>query len=158
MFKPDNVKIVVFDFDEVLCVHDRRDMDCDISEGRIEARRNKINFYDNGNFHGSKVMEIFIDRFCMDKKTILMSVCHDETFFQMKLDWAEKQYLHNFVERCVQKRHSKAPMLISICKEFKVECNQVLLIDDNTETLAEVQSNGFEVATPLDIAEYLYFG
>lgn len=156
MFKLDNVKIVVFDYDEVLCIHDRRDMDCGTQEGRIEARRNGVNFYDNGNFHKSNVIGEFIDKFCEGKETVLLSACQDESFFQMKLDWAEKQYLHNFVERCVQKRHSKVPMLMSICKEFKVECNEVLLIDDNTETLAEAQSNEFEVATPLDIVEYIY--
>lgn len=156
MFTMDNIKIVAFDYDEVLCIHDRRDLHKDTQQGRIDARHKGVNFYDNGNFHKSNVMEVFINRFCRGKETILLSATRDESFFQMKLDWAEKQYLHNFVERCVQKRHSKVPMLMSVCKEFNVEPDQVLLVDDNIETLAEAQSNNFEVATPLDIADYIY--
>lgn len=161
MFDLSNIEVVCFDYDNTLCIWKYASRDpLDEIKSRSECVREGINYYDSfykgePYFYKSKIMDVFIKRYCGGKKVYLCSATKPYAT-NIKLEWAEKQYKIKFLNGCVEKAEQKVRKLDSICRTYDIKRNQILLVDDNTiDVLEGAFLKGFQTATPTQIAEFL---
>ena len=56
---------------------------------------------------------------------------------------------------CVGERKNKIDMLIAIEETFAYKKAEILIVDDNWETLVEAANYGFQACTPMEIVNYV---
>lgn len=153
----DNIKCVVFDFDNTIAIHVK------------ERRSNPLNlpyWYDEMNqlftytspWKESRVldyMQDFIDE--LNAKGVVLAICSATEIAPLanaKVEWARKQCGVDFMNLCCGTPESKVTMLDVLSHGFKYKHNEVLIVDDRAGTLEDAVKNGYQVANPSDI--YLY--
>lgn len=153
MIKIEKLKFVLYDFDDTLCIHQRhRTLDEQTYNKNILLLGKDTFEYCESN----KQIKNFI-KIC-EKKGIAQGLisattsCKDA---EAKRNWvAEKYdiYLNNY---SVGSRKQKVAMLQAICDAYGLYPQEILLIDDMWETLAEAEDAGFQACTPMEIVNYI---
>lgn len=154
------VKCVVFDFDETLCIWRHKYV-----YRHLETRRKCIEegrmYYDTDDcgeplFLKSTLMQAFIDEYCQNMRKCLMSCAETGDIRNQKMMWAMKTYGVQFLDYCVSSADYKVDILENITDDFNLLNKQILLVDDKVETLREVEREGYQTATPHDIAQFMF--
>ena len=154
-----NIKFAAFDFDDTLCVHQRHtrwsDLQFDIDVLKFRSGEGKSPWYNSRpNKSLNKFINVLADR---DVLLGLISAEHNGMAQNYKVEWVKENYdnghlLHNF---CVGRGSDKVIMLQSIKSYYELEASKILLVDDSTSLLNDASSEGFQVATPIEIATFV---
>lgn len=160
MINLEKVKLIVFDFDNTLCIH--LDYSAEIWNKYDEYLVKGKFIWDETNELNkplcipSEIMRSFIN-WC-SKLEIKMFVCSATNMAikgDMKCKWCSEKYNYKFENVSVDSSNLKVYMCELLASAMNLEYENVLLVDDKFETLESAGKSGFQTAFPLEIAEYM---
>lgn len=151
----ENIKVVLWDFDDTLCIHKFHGSDSDsehmynvdvLLHGKDAWNTGKPNIY----------MKRFM-KLCSDKgiKQGLISSTTSYKHAIGKCDWVKDNYgveLENF---CVGTFEAKLDMMLAIADAYNYERDAILIVDDFWENLERAANNGFQACTPMEIVNFI---
>lgn len=140
-------KMVLFDFDDTLCVHLHH----------VKDHPGLKNFFCDENPYedcsSNKQLKDFMG--ILDARLGLISkVENGAVEIEAKMKWAADTYGYEFENFCVT--GSKAEMIEAIINHYGYERSDVLLIDDSYNVLRECDEfHGFDCCTPLEVVNLM---
>lgn len=151
MNKLENLKMVLFDFDDTLAVH---------SQGhRISDHLMKymINVH-SGNkelWNTSKPnlqLKKFMDYLAYKNIPMgLISGVHDCKAAERKIEWVKENYGYSLKNYCVSSQEQKMIELSTIAEVNGLHESQIALVDDYYENLGNAEKMGFTTFSPMEI-------
>ena len=156
----EKVKYIIFEFDSVLCSWNQytgineewfevQSMSGKISPYEIEGNKRRPYAYSVGIFE--KLLPILYKE---DKRFYICSETDSCPLMLAKQNWAEFEYKVSFGNICVAHGISKAVICSRLAKSLLVEHEEILYVDYNKSVLSEMEYEGFQVVTPVDLADY----
>lgn len=154
MIKNEDLKIVLFDFDDTLCIHNRSTHHSD--EEYYESLIHSSKWWTKIGCEPNKHMKEFM-LLMKSQGTRLGLISQTDSYIHMirKNEWVQTNYgieLENF---CVACNISKVNMMISLNKAYNIRRNKILLVDDKESILCEAVNNGFQAASPMEVVNYV---
>lgn len=150
-----NIKLVIFDFDDTLCIHPKHGY---TEEDEIEL---ELKVYRDikspwSEHAKNRHMQEFIDE-CVEKgmKMGMMSLVSSFKHGERKIHWIKEQYGVNMENYSVGNREDKIRLLKVLMLTFNLDFKQIMIIDDRSDTLNEAAENGFIAISPMQIVNYI---
>lgn len=150
-----DVSLVLFDFDDTLCLHTRRPQSKELPNERysedIFAGRNP---WQDG--VAPEVMKSFV-RYC-DKLGITMGLMSGTSSYlraQKKVEWVKDFYGVTMENYCVNGQEFKLVMMQDLCRHFECEPMQILLVDDIFDNLERASEAGFYACSPMEVVYFM---
>lgn len=150
-----NLKLVLYDFDDTLCIHkcheDNDDLDhlynINILVGGLAA-------FNDGST--SLFMKKFMDVCArMNIRQGLISAALSYKHCEAKNEWVRRNYDINLENFCVGSANGKIDMMTAIADAYCFDKNEILIIDDYWYTLEKASNLGFQACTPMEIVNYI---
>lgn len=154
MIDLNKVKMVLFDFDETLCVHEGHTTNID-NVGYAASLLEKGVHHFNGNEKNIQ-MEKFID-LCVERgiEVGVISVCASSIEMEAKCQWATEVYKHPFKNCCVDTAEHKIDMLEALSRVHAVWKSEIAIVDDLIFTVSRAADAGFTAWTPMEVINYV---
>lgn len=150
------LKVVVFDFDDTLCVHtEHGSYDRQKTRDYFKAMINGKNWWDANGAKPSKAMQMFID--LLKERDIPMYLCSAVTssiHATRKVAWVSKKYGVYMSDLCVAEPEDKLNALLALVDALSVERDSILIVDDYYAVVESVANAGFQSATPVEAIEF----
>lgn len=151
----DNIKYVLFDFDDTLCIHSSHKPWTRANDHKQEVYMLKNQYFyptSRANAHMREFINI-----CKKNSIKMGLISHVNSVPQSiaKINWCEKQYDVKFENFCVGTREQKVEMLKRISDSTNIDKDEIIIIDDSYLTLTEAESEGFMTATPMEIVNFI---
>lgn len=146
------IKFVVFDFDDTLCIHTGH------GSGSERAYNKSMLIAKNPwkgsmiNSHMKEFMQLCEDR---DIQMGLISATTSYPHMDRKHGWVFESYGFDLQNFCVGEADSKLDMLIAIHDAYNIERNRILIVDDRYATLNMCEDAGFMTATPMEVVNFI---
>ena len=154
MIHYDRIRLVVFDFDDTLCIHQ--------FHGTRSSREYEHSMLQGKNYwsgHGAKPnvqMQEFIRMCQADGKEIgLISATESFVHMSMKQKWAEENYHVKFKNFCGGTWEKKIEILEDICEALDYDSREILIVDDMVQTLRLAEDAGFQACTPMAVVNLI---
>lgn len=148
----EKVKLVLFDFDDTLCVHSKHKIDDwdEYDRGIVTGEYNWNNSSKN----------IYLDKFivhCAGKgiEIGLTSVASTALHQERKLEWVRDNYGVILENYCVGDSKHKITLMKAIALGNKLDRDNILIVDDYCDTLYSAEEEGFQAATPIEVVNYV---
>lgn len=149
------IKVVLFDYDDTLCIHDNF-----LTERRSSEEWWDSCFRDNGEWYtdeyqckASKQM----DRFALDIQKLGIPM-HILTWSNTNMhEFARRRFLQINYEAnfdrifIVGERHIKVKLAEQLCRHMGISKYELLLVDDHPMTREEFKDAGFQVTSPSSV-------
>lgn len=150
-----DIKYVLFDFDDTLCIHSNHQAWTNSKDHKLEVcilQGGDPYYKSTPNFH----MAEFI-RHLRENGIKMGLISHVSSVLQanIKEKWVEEHYNIRLDNFCVSTREQKVEMLKRISDGLHIERSRILIIDDAYLTLTEATDAGFQAATPMEIVNYI---
>ena len=155
MIDLEKVKMVLYDFDDTLCIHEDHSSSKD-SDAEYDVRVLKDGYKAWPNARPNSHMGMFMQK-CKEHSirqgliSATVSYQHDVA----KHEWVCHNYgiaLENF---CVGTFEDKLRIMIAISTAYDIPREQILIIDDLYENLERAANNGFMAATPMEVVNFM---
>lgn len=150
-----NIKLVIFDFDDTLCIHYKHGYteDDELELTLKVYMSNKSPWCDHAK---NRHMQEFINE-CVERKLPMgmMSLVTSFKHSERKIHWIKEQYGVDMENYSVGNRKDKLKLLKSLALALGLDHRQILFIDDRSDTLNEVAENGFIAVSPMQIVNYV---
>lgn len=154
MFDFSGIELVIFDFDDTLCIHINHGDWINYHKHLLE--RNVINDYLNtDNCVPMPYMKEFIYK-CMESKLKRICLTHAPYDYVMG---AKKEFLDFYYGKdamndfyCCGRREDKVGFIRTYCNSFYMNPSSVLVVEDHPTTLEEVKQMGCRIMTPQEVA------
>lgn len=151
-----DVKYVLFDFDDTLCIHSNHQAWTNNKEHKFD-----VCILQGGDPYAKSAPNYHMAEFIRhlkeaDIKMGLISHISSVPQAIIKERWVEENYNIKLDNFCVGSREHKVEMLKHIADGLHIRHSQILIIDDAYMTLAEADSEGFQTATPMEIVNLIY--
>ena len=155
MFDLTKIDMVLFDFDDTLCIHSKRGtwMAADYIEAVTHTLSNEMPYKASQmNAQLCKFME-----YCRSMQIDMGLLSHvgSTAESQQKVDWIARCYGVQLKDYSVSTRDKKVLMLQSIANVRGVPNARILLVDDMCLTLDEASDAGFQTASPMEIVNFV---
>lgn len=155
MFDLTKIDMVLFDFDDTLCIHAKRGTwtAADYIKAVTCALSNEMPYKASQmNAQLCKFME-----YCRSMQIDMGLLSHvgSTAESQQKVDWVEQCYGVHLKDYSVSTRDKKVLMLQSIENVSGIPHARILLVDDMCVTLDEASDAGFQTATPMEIVNFV---
>lgn len=157
----ENIKLVAFDFDDTLFAHRAHypDTPSDHIQYLVACLRSSKKLIPRGSLWGScstnSAFEEFME-YCETQDIIMgliswtaASVCATE-----KINFVKEKYHHTIENWCVGSIDEKIQMLKVLAEVYRLENDQILIIDDSVHVLANANAEGFQAASPIEFVNY----
>lgn len=150
----ENLKLVLYDFDDTLCIHGkhRGSREVDLTYD-ISVLAGNHDYSDcKPNVHMMEFMKLCSKRGIHQG---LISATCSYKHMELKSDRVAQHYglkLDNF---CVGSPENKLRLLAAIPEAYNIPRECILLIDDYAKTLNAAQAEGFMSASPMEIVNYI---
>lgn len=140
-----NIRIVAFDFDDTLCVHLTH-----IFPAGNQYTVQSISGTAFENCDTFSFMHVFVE-WCAKQHMVLglMSGTGFAVRAEAKVRWVEQRYKVRMQNWSVSSACEKCYMLESLSEAYKVPHGQILLVDDDFQTLVKAESGGFKALSPV---------
>lgn len=147
------VKVVLYDFDDTLCIH--KNHQC----FDANTYNTDILLYGPETFKMCKpnsAMKEFMN-LCKSKNirqglaSHVLSVKHADA----KNKWVKKEYGIELEDYCVGHAEGKVEMMNAIHSAYGYSKDEILIIDDLYPTLEKAANEGFQACTPMEIVNYI---
>ena len=157
MFDLEKVKMVLFDFDDTLCIHSNHEF-CESNkiDYMIEMVKGNRNYWDEKGCLPNIQMKIFV-ALCNQKNKPLGIISATEMFLSMnfKRMWAEEMYKAKFANYCVSTDEGKLEIMEAICRAYNYEPSEILFVDDYHKNVSNATKLGFQACSPMEIVNYI---
>lgn len=151
MFDLTDVKLVAFDFDDTLYIHDKRnDTDKTDLEYYAGLMTKETDYYDPSRF--SDIMGQLM--FELNSRHIDMAVCSHTSFAgaaHTKVEAAEAHYGYPLINLCSGLPDYKHVILAAYALANGLKHEEILLIDDQYINLRNAEASGFKAANPMEV-------
>ena len=145
------IKIVLYDFDDTLCIHEfhREDPNYNVKvllKGKDTWNTGKPN----------KQMKEFME-LCFSKgiRQGLISATSSFKHMKGKEDWVKENYDISLENFCVCSADAKVDMMLTISEAYRLDPNQILIVDDFYDILDKASSKGFQACTPMEVVNFI---
>lgn len=147
-----NGTMVLYDFDDTLCVHNSR-----IS---VSNEIFLLDVMTKGVFTGWEYMNSQLQKFISFCKTAnirqgLISACSSFVEMKAKEEWVSEHYDVKLENMCVSRPSEKVHMLNIISMSNNVAKNKIMIVDDNWENLRDAAEAGFIACSPIEIVNFI---
>ena len=159
MVNLDKVKLVLWDFDDTLCIHTDHTSAKDEfdTEYNVKVLRGEDPYTEC--FVSEELMTIMHDLERRGVRQGLISATRGYVHAKNKEMWVREKYGVQLENHCVSNSHMKLGMLLAIAEADGLNREEILIVDDYYENLTEAADAGFQAAAPLEmIAVYKKFG
>lgn len=154
-----NKKVVFFDFDDTLCVHLRLGLNEDTHAQWQKAmfEQDKEYYLDTSRCLAPKSMLSFIIQlFEGGVKCECLTWSSDCRVYEPKKNFLFHRYKNCFSNLFVTgTREGKIKFLKNYCENYGLSFDDILLIDDHPQTLADCRAAGIECISPVAVITYL---
>lgn len=156
MLDLDHIKVVLFDFDDTLCIHTKRPQN---TRSNVEYDASILrgeNPWENDGIP-SREMAAFI-KMCVERNIHMgmISATGGSLSSRAKVEWVKSHYDVALNDYSVNHPARKVEELQSLAEYFHCERSEILLVDDLHSTLDAVASEGFLACSPMVIVEYCH--
>ena len=149
-----NVKVILFDFDETLCIHHGHIPGTGTTDEFADLIKEGADIYKNkeGNIQLKKFIVL-----CKNKgiEIGIISACSSFIAMNVKRQWAERTYSTSFTNYCVDSAEHKINMLEAIHKAYGFQRSQIAIVDDLIFTVTNAADAGFLACTPMEIVNFM---
>lgn len=155
MINLDNVKLILLDFDDTLCIHSKHfEEDTKYTQYSLTQALKGETVY-NDNYKPNLQLKVFL-HYCVGKGILLGLMSKIDSYIKgtIKLKWVKDNYNVELENFCVSSFDMKLNMLKSISEAYNLKNNEILIIDDYWETLEKAEYNGFQAASPMEIINW----
>lgn len=148
------VKIVLFDFDDTLAVHNKHQEVCSDVEYRAKAYSDSIDPWKDSAINPQ--LKLFMHLCEQEGKEIgVISAEESHTVGQRKVQWVQEHYDIICGNYCVGSPDAKLCELKAIAAGKHIEPTEILIVDDFWEVLENAANAGFIACTPLEIVNFV---
>lgn len=153
----EKIKAVFFDFDYTLAIHENTLRTTDqLSEALSDST--STFFYDT--VRKSKPNALLRDfmNLCKDGN-IPMFLCSSKRSVpeaEMALNWVKERYGHELKNACVSSRENKCVLLQAYATNYGLGNADILIVDDNIDTIYDCAQAGFKAASPMEIVNFIW--
>lgn len=156
MFDISQISMVLFDFDDTLCIHSIRGSWTNQDTKRYVTNAIKNNASDYDYSIPNTQMRLFI-QYCIDHNIEMGLLSHVQTIpeARRKINWVKDAYNVSLTDYSVGSRENKIPMLRCIADAKNIFHSEILLVDDMVLTLDEAADADFQTATPMEIVNFV---
>lgn len=155
MINLDNIQLVLFDFDDTLCIHkDHRSSEVKDLQYNINVLRIGADTWNDCDTNPH--MKLFMD-ICADKyiRMGLISATMGYIHSQAKHDWVLSKYGIDLENYCVGTFENKLKIMQAISLAFDIPKNRILIVDDLYENLVRAANDGFQACNPMEVVNYI---
>lgn len=148
-----NLKIVLFDFDNTLCIHNEHKTKTSIEfETDILKYGEKVFCEAESNTH----MKAFIDLCIKHNICIgLISTTKSCKRADEKLKWAQLKYNTKFHNYCVGTQEAKLEMMEALANASGYTKDEIAIVDDYWYQLNRANNAGFRAYSPMQIVNFI---
>lgn len=154
MVKLDSLKMVLYDFDDTLCIHNNHTLyESSLHRHNVSVIRKGVGAWDNASVssHMKEFMELCESYGIRQGLMSATSPYHS----LHKCEWVEHSYgieLENF---CVSSSEDKSSTMCVIADAYDYKHNQMIIIDDYWKVLTSASNEGFQAYSPMQIVNYI---
>lgn len=155
MIKLQDIKLVLFDFDNTLCLHTKYTNNEDIEQAYdINILLEDKDPWENClvSSHLKQFMELCVER---NIKIGLISATASSKHAVKKQNWVAEKYGFLPENYCVSSAENKIRMMRAITVTDEIDKSQILLVDDLFFTLEDAANAGFMACSPMEVVEYM---
>lgn len=156
MLKLNNVKVILFDFDDTLCIHKHHHSHTEEQSREYNSSMLKkgVDTYDKcaPNKHFKQFMSECKQ---LGIRMGLISLVPSFVHGQVKHDWVLREYGIDLENYCVGTFESKLGIMIAISDAYGIVRESILLVDDYFKNNERAADNGFQVCTPMEVVNYI---
>lgn len=155
MIDLDKVKIVLFDFDDTLCIHSDHVKRDGAEYNRAMVRRD-FWWWDNQGCRMNKHMKYFMD-ICHEKGIAmgLISAVDFSCAAEAKANWVANKYHYALGNFCIGSFEGKKHIIQALLNGYEYSPEDVLFIDDLYSNLEAAAELGVQTATPMEVVNYI---
>ena len=154
MNKLENLKMVLFDFDDTLAVHSQGHRISDhLIKYMINVHSGSKELWNTSkpNLQLKKFMDYLAYK---DIPMGLISGVHDCKAAERKIEWVKENYGYSLENYCVSSQEQKMIELSTIAEVNGFHKSQIALVDDYYENLGNAEKMGFTTFSPMEIVTY----
>lgn len=148
------LKMVLFDFDDTLCIHQFHG-----TRNGKEYEHSMLQGKDYWLDHGAKPniqMQEFLHLCKTEGKRIgIISATDSYVHMTMKQKWVAVNYQINAENFSVGTWERKIEMMEDLCEVNKYEPREILIVDDAVLTVRAAEDAGFQACTPMEVINYV---
>lgn len=150
-----NLKIVLYDFDDTLCIHKYHEASDD-----LEHLYNINVLIKGSDTYNDCSISLFMKKFMnicskMNIRQGLISASLSYKHFEAKNEWVRRNYDTQLENFCVGRVDRKIDMINAIADAYCFDKNEILVVDDFWETLEKVANAGFQACSPMEIVNFI---
>lgn len=149
------VKVVLFDFDDTLCIHSDHVKKSDTEYGKAMVARDST-WWDKQGCQMNRQMKNFMD--LCNKKGITMGLISAVDFSctaEAKVNWVANKYHYVLRNFCTGSFEGKKRIIQALLEGYEHKPENVLFIDDLYSNLEAVAELGVQTATPMEVVNYI---
>lgn len=149
------IKMVLFDFDDTLAIHEWHD-----NSPEEQLKYDKSVLTDGAgawsHLRPSRHMSEFM-KSCAEAniKMGLISAGMSFQHLKGKADWVKEVYGYKLENYCVGRVEAKLDMMIALAEAYEIPRNQILIVDDYWLTLERAANAGFMAASPMEVVNFV---
>ena len=151
----EDIKLVLFDFDDTLCIHQIRKKG-NSNNFNIAMLNRDINYWDCKNCYPNHQMKIFM-KLCasihvdMGLISAVTSCCEAEN----KIQWIFEKYGFKLKNYCTGNAENKINIIKALLQSSALTPQNILFVDDQYINILSVSELGLQTAMPLEIINYI---
>ena len=149
--KLENLKMVLFDFDDTLAVHSQGHRISDhLMKYMINVHSGSKELWNTSkpNLQLKKFMDFLAHK---NIPMGLISGVHDCKAAERKIEWVKENYGYSLENYCVSSQEQKIIELKVLAKVNRLHENQIAIIDDMYPNLEKAESEGFIALSPMQV-------
>lgn len=147
------LKCVFFDFDDTLCIHvnhSKRDQEM----YNRAAVAGDTTWYETG-FTNKQMQEFIALCTRYGVKMCLISAVANSQRSELKLKWVLENYGVEMENFCVGDWAQKKDMLLTLLQVENLRVDNVMIVDDNVDVLADCANHNLQACSPMEIVNYM---
>lgn len=155
MINLSRAKLVLFDFDDTLCIHSNH-YNFNADSYNKAMFTGDTSWWDSNGCEYSKQMMKLIN-YCRDNNIDmgLISAVEFCATADVKLGWVKQKYGVDMKNFCVSTGESaKKDMVSYIIRTYCLDANSILFVDDYYKHVSQVASLGVQVASPMEVVNW----
>ena len=156
MINGSKLKVVVFDFDDTLCIHAQHGS---FVEGRTRNYFSSVmkdhSWWDSIQSKPSAALKVLID-FLKEREIpmYLCSVIESSIHGIRKVEWVAEKYGVTMSNLCVKSPEYKIDACVALADHLNVARESILIVDDYHRVIEWAENAGFQSATPIEAIEF----
>lgn len=153
MNKLENLEMVLFDFDDTLCIHSHRSDSYEELMEYLSYIHSDETFPKSWNKSKPNLqLKKFMDYLaCKNISMGLISGVRDCKTAERKIKWVKENYGYLLENYCVSSQEQKIIELKVLAKVNRLHENQIAIIDDLYPNLEKAESEGFVALSPMQV-------